>query len=74
MNRMLLGWLPGLTLVVFCAPFGFAADTPEDKKLEAHFKAWLRHELDEQPALATRLGDHRNAAQLERDAGTSPLK
>ncbi len=78
MNRKLLGWMVGLSLFVLCgpalAPLAFAADTPEDKRLEAYFKAWLRRELDEQPALATRLGDHRNADKLERVDAASRLK
>lgn len=67
MKRILLGLWFGLVWT----GLAFSAETAEDKKLEAYFKVWLRHELDAQPVLATRLGDHRNAEKIERiDAPT----
>jgi len=67
MKRILLGLWLGLVWT----GLAFSAETAEDKKLEAYFKVWLRHELDAQPVLATRLGDHRNAEKIERiDAPT----
>ncbi len=70
MKRILLVLWLGLVWTTVA----FAAETAEDKKLEAYFKGWLRNELAEQPVLATRLGDHRHADRIERIDGTTRIK
>lgn len=47
---------------------------PEDKKLEAFFKKWLDEELEAQPVLATRLGDHRFADKMDKVDAASRAK
>ncbi len=53
-------------LLVGLVPAMARAQDGEDKKLAAYFKEWLDKELEAQPVLATRLGDHRFRSKMDK--------